>query len=133
MTNQILHTLLRMSTPRFVFHLMFPMFFLSFFKVVDLGPYLVLLCQEEGDEAYLETYADENDGEHESDNSIHNHHIETNFPYDIQGEEFETEAAVQDEESETEPEAPKPHMHMSWSGDGGLRTDRLETEDASLQ
>lgn len=89
--------------------------------------------EEEGDEAYLETYADENDGEHESDNSIHNHHIETNFPYDIQGEEFETEAAVQDEESETEPEAPKPHMHMSWSGDGGLRTDRLETEDASLQ
>ncbi|RVX21801.1 CRM-domain containing factor CFM3A, chloroplastic/mitochondrial [Vitis vinifera] len=89
--------------------------------------------EEEGDEAYLETYADENDGEHESDNSIHNHHIETNFPYDIQDEEFETEAAVQDEESETEPEALKPHMHMSWSGDGGLRTDRLETEDASLQ
>ncbi|GMI70471.1 CRM family member 3A [Hibiscus trionum] len=37
--------------------------------------------EEEGDEAYLGTYDSENDGEDKNDELIHNHHSETNFPY----------------------------------------------------
>ncbi|KAK9288996.1 hypothetical protein L1049_017467 [Liquidambar formosana] len=48
--------------------------------------------EEEGDEAYLETYGSEKDGEDEIDNSIRNLHPETNFPYDAWNEESETEA-----------------------------------------
>ncbi|KAA8548752.1 hypothetical protein F0562_000436 [Nyssa sinensis] len=47
--------------------------------------------EEEGDEAYLETYDSDNIGENESDNSIHNLQLETNFPYDFQDQESETE------------------------------------------
>ncbi|KAJ0093589.1 hypothetical protein Patl1_25231 [Pistacia atlantica] len=47
--------------------------------------------EQEGDDAYLETYDSGNDGEYESDNSIHNLHTETNFPYHEQDQESETE------------------------------------------
>ncbi|XP_021291444.1 CRM-domain containing factor CFM3A, chloroplastic/mitochondrial [Herrania umbratica] len=37
--------------------------------------------EEEGDEAYLETYESENDAEEENDELIHNVRLETNFPF----------------------------------------------------
>ncbi|KAK6278911.1 hypothetical protein POUND7_019178 [Theobroma cacao] len=37
--------------------------------------------EEEGDEAYLETYESENDAEEENDELIHNLHLETKFPF----------------------------------------------------
>ncbi|KAL0376719.1 UNVERIFIED_CONTAM: CRM-domain containing factor CFM3A, chloroplastic/mitochondrial [Sesamum calycinum] len=50
------------------------------------------LLQEEGDEAYLGSYDNENDMLDESDDSVHNTYSKTNFPYDFQ-EESETEFA----------------------------------------
>lgn len=74
-------------------------------KLVDLAPYLVLLSQEEGDEAYLETYEGENEGDYETD---------------TQDQEFEAEADLLDEESETKPEFTS------------LIADRLETQGGSF-
>ncbi|KAL0388484.1 UNVERIFIED_CONTAM: CRM-domain containing factor CFM3A, chloroplastic/mitochondrial [Sesamum radiatum] len=48
--------------------------------------------EEEGDEAYLGSYDNENDMLDESDDSVHNTYSKTNFPYDFQ-EESETEFA----------------------------------------
>ncbi|XP_059650743.1 CRM-domain containing factor CFM3A, chloroplastic/mitochondrial [Cornus florida] len=52
--------------------------------------------EEEGDETYLENYDsddddDDSDSEYESDGSITNLRLETNFPYDFQDQEPETE------------------------------------------
>ncbi|KAL0414404.1 UNVERIFIED_CONTAM: CRM-domain containing factor CFM3A, chloroplastic/mitochondrial [Sesamum radiatum] len=55
--------------------------------------------EEEGDEAYLGSY-DENDMVDESDDSVHNTYSETNFPYDFQ-EESETEFAEPSSELDT--------------------------------
>ncbi|XP_031256492.1 CRM-domain containing factor CFM3A, chloroplastic/mitochondrial-like [Pistacia vera] len=54
--------------------------------------------EQEGDDAYLETYDSGNDGEYESDNSIHNLHTETNFPYHEQDQESETEPVDSEDE-----------------------------------
>ncbi|GER56168.1 CRM family member 3A [Striga asiatica] len=48
--------------------------------------------EEEGDDSYLETYDNEDDKVGESDDSVNNFDLETNFPYDFQ-EESETEFA----------------------------------------
>ncbi|XVE81755.1 hypothetical protein DITRI_Ditri15bG0091000 [Diplodiscus trichospermus] len=48
----------------------------------------------EGEEAYLGTYDSENDGEEENDELIHNLHLETNFPFQNQQQESETESDV---------------------------------------
>ncbi|PON53240.1 RNA-binding, CRM domain containing protein [Parasponia andersonii] len=56
--------------------------------------------EEEGDEAYLETFGSDYDDEDESEDLIHNLHMDTNFSYH-----------VQDEEPRAESEAPQQLLH----------------------
>ncbi|GFZ14205.1 CRM family member 3A [Actinidia rufa] len=73
--------------------------------------------EEEGDdsdEAYLETFDTDDDGEGEIDRSILNHHLETNFPYDFQ-----------DQESEE----PEDHNSYATASESSMRVDQMEEED----
>ena len=67
-------------------------------KIVDLTFcffwFFCLLQDSEGDEAYLGTYDNENDGEEENDELIHNLHLETNFPFHNQQQESGTVSDV---------------------------------------
>ncbi|XP_057475796.1 CRM-domain containing factor CFM3A, chloroplastic/mitochondrial [Actinidia eriantha] len=71
--------------------------------------------EEEGDdldEAYLETFDTDDDGEGEIDRSILN--LETNFPYDFQ-----------DQESEE----PEDHNSYATASESSMRVDQMEEED----
>ncbi|PRQ32833.1 putative RNA-binding, CRM domain, CRM-domain containing factor CFM3 [Rosa chinensis] len=61
--------------------------------------------EEEGDDAYLETYNSENDDEEESSCSVHNTSTQTNFPYHLQNED-----------SLAELEFPQQHIHAARKG-----------------
>ncbi|KAL5781876.1 hypothetical protein ACOSP7_006905 [Xanthoceras sorbifolium] len=63
--------------------------------------------EDEGDEAYLETYNTGYDSEHESENSIHNLHLETSLPYDVQHQESETEPPDSEAEEYAKPNTNK--------------------------
>ncbi|XP_044499992.1 CRM-domain containing factor CFM3A, chloroplastic/mitochondrial-like isoform X2 [Mangifera indica] len=54
--------------------------------------------EQEGDDAYLETFDSGKDGEYESDVSVHNLHTETNFHYHEQDQKSETEPVDSEDE-----------------------------------
>ncbi|KAL6989816.1 Chloroplastic group IIA intron splicing facilitator CRS1 [Sarracenia purpurea var. burkii] len=71
--------------------------------------------EEEGDEAYPKTYDIDSDDEDEIDRSIHNHHLETNFPYDFQDQESEVSGAD------------------ATANESSIRADEMEEKDVGLQ
>lgn len=77
--------------------------------------------EDDEDKEYLETYDSDKDVEDESSNSIHNNHLETNFPSDHLHQESETyhsDKDVEDESSNSihnihsETKFPSDHLHL---------------------
>ncbi|XP_015887836.3 CRM-domain containing factor CFM3A, chloroplastic/mitochondrial [Ziziphus jujuba] len=77
--------------------------------------------EEEGPEAYLQTYSCENDDyDDESNGQTNNLHLETNFPYH-----------GHNQESQTEPQVPQNHLHAV-PNVSNIGNDKVQEEDDSF-